>query len=684
MKAGTSLVLLLVLVACGRTDRPAAPPPTATAIPVLTPWSWHPLGDLAVIEGEVPESMELILEGRSIRERRYAEQGPVRWELYRPPDGESAVLRTAEGRELARFEFTAPPLRSRSRAAAPPVAARPAPPPRPPAPKPLPRPPAPRIRAETRPPSGSLLAVPERKAVALPSIQDTTAGPPTRAAAPSFSFKLRPEPEPPPPAVRAETRLANGALSAVPDRKPFALPSAHKAPLETAGRQAVPSNRFALKPDPEPPPPRVRAATRQSNGALSAVPDRKALALPSIQDTTAGSPTHAASPSFAFRLRPEPEPPPPSVRAETRLANGALSTVPGRKSFDLPSAHEAPPTAADRGPMGLGPGFTLKPLPEPPAPRVRAEASLRNLPVSPIPGRRTMAFPSTSEVPSSAPQRAPSQTPSLLDSILTGPARTPSPTGAASAWPGMGEALNLIRGPGGRKRLLLSFDGGSTAEVATEVLDLLKARGIHTTLFLTGAFIRRFPILVKRMAAEGHEIGNHTMNHPHFAPGMKRDPKWTRERIQRELLEADAALVRLLGRPMDPYWRAPYGEHTAEIRRWAEELGYRHVGWSEGADTLDWATTKERKLYRSGEAIVQRLEKRLGRDGDGLIVLMHLGSARELGDRPTQGLGAFMDRALGEGWTFVSAGAFLQALGKPVWDSHQRLALLNGPASPGR
>ena len=247
----------------------------------------------------------------------------------------------------------------------------------------------------------------------------------------------------------------------------------------------------------------------------------------------------------------------------------------------------------------------------------------------------------------------------------------------------MGEALNLTRGPRGRKRLLLSFDGGSSNEVAAEVQDLLNARQVRTTLFLTGAFIQKFPALVKRMAAEGHELGNHTMNHPHFAPGMQRDPKWTRERIQRELLEADAALLRLLGRPMDPVWRAPYGEHTPEIRRWAEELGYRHVGWSEGADTLDWATSKDRRLYRTGEAIVARLQQRLGADGDGLIVLMHLGSERNPGDRPTDGLGAFMDRALRQGWTFVPASAFLADLGKPAWNPQHRLARLQTLA-PGR
>jgi peptidoglycan/xylan/chitin deacetylase (PgdA/CDA1 family) len=240
----------------------------------------------------------------------------------------------------------------------------------------------------------------------------------------------------------------------------------------------------------------------------------------------------------------------------------------------------------------------------------------------------------------------------------------------------MGEGFNLTRGPRNRKQMLLSFDGGSGDEVAIEILDTLKARGVHTTFFLTGQFIRHYPEVVRRMVAEGHEIGNHTMDHPHFAPGMRRDPAWTKARIQKELLDADAEMLRVTGRPMDPYWRAPYGEETPEIRRWAEEVGYRHVGWSEGADSLDWATTATRGLYHSGPAIIARLEKRLNHDADGLIVLMHLGSGRPASDRPAEELGAFMDRARAEGWSFVNAGTFFRELGKPVWDPRRRLALL--------
>lgn len=488
--------LLLVLAACGRTDRSEQPadPPTAQA-PAPGAWTWHPIGSLAVVEGEVSEPTELVLEGRSIREQRFAETGPVRWEFFRPPEGETAVLRTAEGRELARFTF-------------------------------------------------SLAPAPRRPAPAAPRVAQKPKRP------------VNPSPAPPPPAPR-------------------------------------------LAQKPEPP-----AAT---------------------------------SPA------PPPAAPAPKTRAEARLRPLPVTPIPDRKGRDLPSASEAP--------SGLRPRASLfTPLTvEPVTPRV-----------APAPPRPAPPPPATT----AAPVRIPAST--------------------SSTWPGVGEALNLTRGPGGQKRILLSFDGGSSAEVAAEVLDLLRARGVRTTLFLTGAFIRRYPALVKRMAAEGHELGNHTMNHPHFAPGMKRDPKWTRERVQAELLAADAALVDLLGRPMDPYWRAPYGEHTAEIRRWAEELGYRHVGWSEGADTLDWATPKERKLYRSGEAIVARLQQRLNRDGDGLIVLMHLGSGREEGDRPTDGLGAFMDRARREGWTFVSAGTILRDLGKPAWDSQHRLALLNGTLAQAR
>ena len=436
--------VLVLLAGCSRAPAPPPPPPVTPPAPPpkQVTWTWRPLGNLAIIEGEIPFSADLVLTGPRTWQTRTADAGLLRWEIIRPPEGERAELRTRDGRAIARFRFETP--------------------------KPAP------VVASLRP--------------------------------------------------------------ADPAPRPAAIPAEVVAP------------------------------------------------------------------------------PLPEQRLDSQL----------RASFDLPDFRRNPT------PSWAAPGSASMP--------------------------RREAIP-----PAASPARPP----------LPGP-----------HWPGAGEALHLARGPRSGRSLVLSFDGGSSAEVAEEILDTLKARRVRTTLFLTGAFIKRYPELVKRMARDGHELGNHTLSHPHFAPAGKRDPKWTRERIQRELLDADQALFALLGRPMDPYWRAPYGEQTAEIRKWAEEIGYRHVGWSEGADTLDWATAADRKLYRSGTAILDRLYRRLDRDGNGMIVLMHLGSARPEQDRPARSLGSFMDRAAKNGWRFVPVGSYLKELGKPEWDPLWRVAALTGASGP--
>lgn len=451
MKRGAIFFGLLCLLACGKKE----PPPPQAVVPAapVKPWTCEILNGVLVVRGEVDRPVDLILEGRSIRQTHHAEFGPVRWEMFKPPVGELARLRTAEGRVLAQWKFGSAPGRT---------------------------------------------------------------GPGSHPHHPS-----------PPPAPRED-------------------------PLDDLRRQLA----SATAPAP---------------------------VMESVQPISV-----------------------PVLRA------------------DLAPRHM--------------PGVKLPPQPEP-------------LPALPA------------EIP-----------------------RPPMPPNG-DPWPGAGEGFNLVRGPkalqAGQRRMVLSFDGGSSDESAEEILDALKARKVRTTLFLTGTFIQKFPELVRRMAREGHELGNHTMNHPHFAPGMKRDAKWTKENFQGELLQADQELVRVLGRPMDPYWRAPYGEQTKELRAWAEEIGFRHVGWSEGADTLDWATANDKRIYRNGDAVLARIHKRLTRaDSDGLIVLMHLGSGRLEEDRPSKNLGAFMDRATQEGWQFVRVSDYLQELHKPAWNPAARLAVL-GPSSGG-
>ena len=206
-------VLLLVLAACGRTQRPeAASPQTVGPVSPISAWSWHPLGGLAVVEGEVPAPTELVLEGPSILEHRFAEQGPVRWEFFRPPAGESAVLRTADGRVLARFEFSLPAEQLKARPAAPRLARRPEPPP---------------------------TAAPEPRSRPIPAIP---AGPAPRQPVEASLRRPLPLPaprlEPPPPKTRTDARLRNLPVPLIPDRTTVAMPSA-ALPVEVSRRAST-------------------------------------------------------------------------------------------------------------------------------------------------------------------------------------------------------------------------------------------------------------------------------------------------------------------------------------------------------------------------------------------------------------------------------------------------------------
>jgi peptidoglycan/xylan/chitin deacetylase (PgdA/CDA1 family) len=188
----------------------------------------------------------------------------------------------------------------------------------------------------------------------------------------------------------------------------------------------------------------------------------------------------------------------------------------------------------------------------------------------------------------------------------------------------------------------VTFDGGSIDNATQEILDILKEKQIKSTFFLTGEFIRSYPKTVKRIVAEGHEVGNHTWSHPHltaFAKDKKQTtlPNMTQERIRDELSKTASIFKLVTGREMVHLWRAPYGEYNQEILRWAAEAGYKHVGWTVGKgweetmDTMDWVADKNSSAYRSADAIAGKIldfSKKGPAGASGTIILMHLGTNR--------------------------------------------------------
>ena len=88
---------------------------------------------------------------------------------------------------------------------------------------------------------------------------------------------------------------------------------------------------------------------------------------------------------------------------------------------------------------------------------------------------------------------------------------------------------------GEEKRIAITFDDGPHRLYTPKLLDGLKERGIHATFFLVGENIGNNEALVKRMAEEGHLIGNHTFSHVQLTKMKKEDAcrevQQTNERI---------------------------------------------------------------------------------------------------------------------------------------------------------
>ena len=77
--------------------------------------------------------------------------------------------------------------------------------------------------------------------------------------------------------------------------------------------------------------------------------------------------------------------------------------------------------------------------------------------------------------------------------------------------PGVKTTYNSV--PVSQPYIAMTFDDGPHATNTPRLLDILKERNIKATFFLVGQCAREYPAIVRRILAEGHELGNHTWDH---------------------------------------------------------------------------------------------------------------------------------------------------------------------------
>jgi len=151
----------------------------------------------------------------------------------------------------------------------------------------------------------------------------------------------------------------------------------------------------------------------------------------------------------------------------------------------------------------------------------------------------------------------------------------------------------------------LTFDDGPDPQFTPRILDALGAAQMHATFFTIGKHVRRSPELVRRAAAEGHEIGNHSFAHRH--------PWLISARTAREeVRNGSAVLSEVLGRA-PRFFRPPHGRMRACMNDEAQRSGQATVLWDLSA--IDWGPL--------GRA--PRIARRLASIEANDIVLMHDG-----------------------------------------------------------
>jgi peptidoglycan/xylan/chitin deacetylase (PgdA/CDA1 family) len=201
----------------------------------------------------------------------------------------------------------------------------------------------------------------------------------------------------------------------------------------------------------------------------------------------------------------------------------------------------------------------------------------------------------------------------------------------------------LIRGPQAGKRISLTFDDGPAEHFTEQILDILREHHVPATFFVCGKNVEAHPDLLRRIAREGHEIGNHTYSHPYVYFKSRR-------RIAKEIDHTQVIIEEATGlRPK--VFRPPYGARWFGLVPTSRERGMHLVLWS--AAGYDW----KKDAQGITEATLRELKP-------GAVILLHDGRetrpAAEIDRSPTVlALPGIIAGARRQGYTFAPLKDFL-------------------------
>ncbi|HEX2498360.1 MAG TPA: polysaccharide deacetylase family protein [Actinomycetes bacterium] len=224
------------------------------------------------------------------------------------------------------------------------------------------------------------------------------------------------------------------------------------------------------------------------------------------------------------------------------------------------------------------------------------------------------AAPATTRPTTSTAQATSSATPATSPPIATSapPSSPAGPTGSPATCriPTDLRGQDLERIPTSRKVVALTFDAGANADGVSSILQMLAAKDVPGTFFLTGRFVEDFPTESGRIGAR-YVVGNHTMTHPDLTT-------LSDSRVRAEIAEAERAIRIGIGQDPRRYFRFPFGARDERTLRIVNSRCYVAFRWT--VDTLGWRGTS------GGMSVAKVVDRVLDAATAGEIVLMHVGS----------------------------------------------------------
>lgn len=168
--------------------------------------------------------------------------------------------------------------------------------------------------------------------------------------------------------------------------------------------------------------------------------------------------------------------------------------------------------------------------------------------------------------------------------------RNSSPSNEAWALTPGYDFTNILIGNTDRRQMALTYDAG-TSNIQSSLLNTLRDKGVYCNFFVTGAVTQTQSALAKRIADEGHLLGNHSIDHPQF-------PFITDDQIARQLTTTDEIIYSKTGHRTRPWFRAPYGSYNDHVLEQLEQNGFRHVAWTVDCGDASWGSGRDEIVWR--------------------------------------------------------------------------------------